>query len=190
MASPVGELLLGADDFGLCRLGFQRDWSPAGSPNGADSGSGAVDDPARDTAGHGAAVDPVLRAAEDQLMAYFAGELTEFDVPLSLHGSDFELAVWTRLRAIPYGETRSYGQIARLVNEPSLAGRADIPNDPTGARAVGVANNRNPVALIVPCHRVVGANKTLVGYGGGLPRKRHLLELEARVLLERGFLLS
>jgi methylated-DNA-[protein]-cysteine S-methyltransferase len=101
--------------------------------------------------------------------------LTEFTVPLVLRGSDFEQRVWTALRQIPYGETRSYGAIAKQVGEPDAA------------RAVGVANNRNPVAIIVPCHRVIGSDGKLVGYGGGLHRKVALLELEARVSIERDF---
>ena len=104
----------------------------------------------------------------DQLAAYFAGELTEFDVPLDFAGSAFQQRVWNALRTIPYGETRSYGQIA---NEIGATG---------AARAVGLANGRNPIAIIVPCHRVIGAAGSLTGYGGGLDRKRTLLQLEKR----------
>jgi methylated-DNA-[protein]-cysteine S-methyltransferase len=102
----------------------------------------------------------------DQLAAYFAGELTEFDVTLDLQGTAFQRRVWSALLEIPYGRTESYGEVARRVGEPSAF------------RAVGTANGRNPVAIIVPCHRVIGASGTLVGYGGGLDRKRTLLELE------------
>jgi methylated-DNA-[protein]-cysteine S-methyltransferase len=124
----------------------------------------------------GRVADPVLAAALAQLSGYFAGELTEFDLPLSIGtGSDFERAVWTELRAIPYAEMRTYGQIAIAVG------------DATAARAVGVACNRNPLPVIVPCHRVVGAGGKLVGFGGGLHRKRFLLELEARLRIERDF---
>jgi methylated-DNA-[protein]-cysteine S-methyltransferase len=105
--------------------------------------------------------------AEAQLEAYFAGELTEFDVPLAPAGSGFQLAVWAALTRIPYGETASYGEIAAEVGRPDAV------------RAVGSTNGRNPIAVIIPCHRVIGADGTLVGYGGGLPRKRLLLELEA-----------
>src|SRR5204863_3697864 len=91
-----------------------------------------------------------------------------FDVRTDAVGSPFQLAVWNALRAIPYGETRTYGQIAKAIGQPR------------SARAVGLANNQNPIAIIVPCHRVIGANKSLTGYGGGLPRKRWLLEHEAR----------
>jgi methylated-DNA-[protein]-cysteine S-methyltransferase len=104
---------------------------------------------------------------EAQLDAYFAGELTEFDVPLAPAGSGFQLAVWAALTRIPYGETASYGEVAAEVGRPDAV------------RAVGSTNGRNPIAVIIPCHRVIGADGTLVGYGGGLPRKRLLLELEA-----------
>ena len=103
-----------------------------------------------------------------QLGEYFAGERTAFDLPLRPVGTDFELAVWEQLTRIPYGETRSYGHIAKAVGEPG------------GAQAVGAANGRNPLAIVVPCHRVIGADGTLVGFGGGLPRKRFLLDLEQR----------
>jgi methylated-DNA-[protein]-cysteine S-methyltransferase len=105
-----------------------------------------------------------------QLAEYFEGRRREFDVRLSLHGSPFQRRVWDALREIPYGETISYGELARRVGVPSAA------------RAVGVANGHNPVAVIVPCHRVIGADGSLTGYGGGLGRKRLLLELEAGVL--------
>jgi methylated-DNA-[protein]-cysteine S-methyltransferase len=108
-----------------------------------------------------------LRPAEAQLEAYFAGELAEFDLPLAPRGSAFQLEVWAALLEIPYGETASYGEIATAVGRPDAV------------RAVGTTNGRNPIAVIVPCHRVIGADGTLVGYGGGLPRKRLLLELEA-----------
>jgi methylated-DNA-[protein]-cysteine S-methyltransferase len=103
-----------------------------------------------------------------QLGEYFAGERTAFDLPLRPVGSDFELAVWDQLTRIPYGETRSYGHVAQAVGEPG------------GAQAVGAANGRNPLAIVVPCHRVIGADGSLVGFGGGLPRKRFLLDLEQR----------
>ncbi|HET9058545.1 MAG TPA: methylated-DNA--[protein]-cysteine S-methyltransferase [Acidimicrobiales bacterium] len=105
-----------------------------------------------------------------QLEAYFAGSLTKFEVPLRLTGTPFQRAVWAALADIPYGETRSYSQIATAVGKPSAR------------RAVGLANGRNPVALIVPCHRVISADGTIGGYGGGLDRKRYLLDLELRVV--------
>ena len=103
-----------------------------------------------------------------QLGEYFAGDRTTFDLPLRPVGSDFELAVWGQLTRIPYGETRSYGYVAKAVGEPG------------GAQAVGAANGRNPLAIVVPCHRVIGADGSLIGFGGGLPRKRFLLDLEQR----------
>ena len=114
--------------------------------------------------------DRSLPKVVDQLAAYFAGELTDFDVPLRLEGTAFQKRVWEALLEIPYGETRSYGFIAERIGKP------------TAFRAVGLANGRNPVAVIVPCHRVIGASGSLVGYGGGLDRKVRLLELERAVL--------
>ncbi|MBQ1012841.1 methylated-DNA--[protein]-cysteine S-methyltransferase, partial [Micromonospora sp. M51] len=120
--------------------------------------------------------DALSRQAVDELRAYFAGELTGFTVPVSPpRGSDFERAVWREMTRIPYGQTLTYGEVARLVG------------DPGAARAVGVACNRNPIPVIVPCHRIVGAGGKLVGFGGGLPRKVKLLELEAGVSLRRAW---
>jgi methylated-DNA-[protein]-cysteine S-methyltransferase len=102
----------------------------------------------------------------EQLAAYFNGDLKEFDVPLDLVGTPFQRKVWAALQEIPYGETSSYGELAARIGQPGAA------------RAVGLANGRNPIGIIVPCHRVVGANGKLVGYGGGLPRKQRLLALE------------
>jgi methylated-DNA-[protein]-cysteine S-methyltransferase len=105
----------------------------------------------------------------DQLQAYFAGERTDFDLELRLAGSEFQRRVWHALLTIPYGETRSYGQIAEQIGAVGAA------------RAVGLANGHNPIAIIVPCHRVIGASGSLTGYGGGLDRKRSLLEMEKNV---------
>jgi methylated-DNA-[protein]-cysteine S-methyltransferase len=110
--------------------------------------------------------DDAFQAATEQLSAYFAGELTDFDLELELAGTSFQRCVWAALQTIPYGETRSYGQIATQIGAPSAS------------RAVGLANGRNPIGIIVPCHRVIGASGSLTGYGGGLDRKRALLELE------------
>jgi methylated-DNA-[protein]-cysteine S-methyltransferase len=101
-----------------------------------------------------------------QLQAYFAGELTRFDLPLRMEGTEFQRQVWGALVEIPYGETASYGEIAGRIGKPGAA------------RAVGLANGHNPVGIIVPCHRVIGANGSLTGYGGGLDRKQTLLQLE------------
>ena len=108
--------------------------------------------------------EPVLAAAADQLDAYFRGELTSFDVPLKLDGTPFQQTVWSELRDIPYGETLSYGELARRVGSV--------------ARAVGMANGANPLPIVVPCHRVIGSDGSLTGFGGGLAVKRALLELE------------
>ena len=112
------------------------------------------------------AVPGAFAGAVEQLDAYFAGTLTEFDVAVDLAGTEFQRRVWTALQTIPYGETRSYGQIADQIGSPGAS------------RAVGLANGRNPVSIIVPCHRVIGSNGGLTGYGGGLDRKKTLLALE------------
>ena len=111
-----------------------------------------------------------LRQAMDELRRYFAGEYVQFACPLDLYGTPFQVAVWQEMFRIPYGETRSYGELARAVGRPAAA------------RAVGAASAANPVAIIVPCHRVVGSNGSLTGYGGGLPTKEWLLALEKRIL--------
>jgi len=113
---------------------------------------------------------PVLRAAIEQLAAYFAGSLHQFSLPLEITGTDFQMRVWRILRDIPYGETRSYRDLAISLGRP------------TAVRAVGAANGANPLPIVIPCHRVIGANGKLVGYGGGLPLKKRLLELEQGVL--------
>jgi methylated-DNA-[protein]-cysteine S-methyltransferase len=114
--------------------------------------------------------DEPFAHVEAQLAEYFEGRRTTFDIPLELAGSPFQRRVWEALQGIPYGETVSYGELARRVGAPSAA------------RAVGVANRENPVAVIVPCHRVIGADGSLTGFGGGLERKRLLLDLETGVL--------
>ena len=109
---------------------------------------------------------PVLDATAAQLDEYFAGTRTTFDLPLDLHGTPFQLAAWQALAGIPYGETRTYGE------------QADRIGRPTAVRAIGAANGRNPVSIVLPCHRVIGSNGSLVGFGGGLEVKAALLELE------------
>jgi len=144
MESPVGLLLLEADEEGLQRVAFAE-------------GKGKV----------GQAIRlPALQDAVTQLKAYFAGDLRHFDLPLKLAGTPFQLAVWRALQDIPYGETTSYGELARRVGTPK------------GSRAVGLANGANPIAIVVPCHRVIGSNGKLTGYGGGLDNKQTLLALE------------
>jgi len=110
--------------------------------------------------------DGAFPAVVDQLRAYFAGDLTDFDVKMRLEGTDFQRRVWAGLLEIPYGETISYGELATRIGRP------------TASRAVGLANGRNPVSIIVPCHRVIGASGALTGYGGGIENKRTLLDLE------------
>ena len=105
-----------------------------------------------------------------QLQAYFDGELREFDLPLAPEGTEFQLRVWNTLRAIPYGETISYAQLAQKIG------------DPKAVRAVGLANGSNPIPIIIPCHRVIGSNGSLTGFGGGLSNKKKLLALESRQL--------
>ena len=120
-------------------------------------------------------VHPIAAEAAHQLRAYFAGELRRFDLPLDMHGTGFQLLVWRELERIPYGETRSYTQIATAIG----ASRA--------VRAVGAANGANPIPIVVPCHRVIGASGRLVGYGGGLGLKKRLLELEGAMALPLGY---
>ncbi|MBT2186955.1 methylated-DNA--[protein]-cysteine S-methyltransferase [Sphingobium nicotianae] len=149
-ASPVGQLTLVASDKGLAAILWEND------------------DPARvrlaprvEAADH-----PVLEEAARQLAAYFAGDRTSFDLPLDFHGTDFQKRVWAALLAIPFGETRSYAQIAGAIGAP------------TAFRAVGAANGRNPISIVAPCHRVIGTNGTLTGFAGGLEAKEYLLRLE------------
>ncbi|MFF0726412.1 methylated-DNA--[protein]-cysteine S-methyltransferase [Streptomyces sp. NPDC004134] len=151
--SPVGPLTLVAEDDSLTGL-YMTDQRH----RPADETFGTPADPE----------DPPFAAAAVQLAAYFAGERTDFDLPLHLSGTPFQQRVWEQLRQIPYGETISYGELAERVGNPAAS------------RAVGMANGRNPVGIIVPCHRVVGANGSLTGYGGGIDRKKQLLALERR----------
>jgi methylated-DNA-[protein]-cysteine S-methyltransferase len=120
--------------------------------------------------------DALLRPARDQLRAYFAGELRDFDVPCAGAGSTFQTQVWEALCSIPFGCTVSYGEIARRVGLPKAS------------RAVGAANGHNPISIVVPCHRVIGADGKLTGYGGGLNRKRWLLRHEKKVLAHSAIL--
>lgn len=115
---------------------------------------------------------PVLHEAQKQLKQYFAGDLTQFDLPLNPIGTPFQMQVWAELLRIPYGETISYGELAKRVGNPK------------GSRAVGLANGKNKISIIIPCHRVIGANGQLTGFGGGLPRKAKLLEIERPSLFD------
>lgn len=150
--SPLGPLLLAGRDGVLTSLRFPARGGPAAPPPGA----------LRDEAGFG--------EAARQLEAYFAGTLTAFDLPVHLDGAPFGQRVWAALSDIPYGRTESYGDLARRIGEGVAA-----------SRAVGAACGENPVPIIVPCHRVIGADGSLVGFGGGLSAKRFLLALERRV---------
>ncbi|WP_040685196.1 methylated-DNA--[protein]-cysteine S-methyltransferase [Nocardiopsis halotolerans] len=152
--SPVGELTLFGDGEALGGvLTRGRDDTPRAVPEDW------VSDP-----------EPFTEAVR-QLEAYFAGELREFDLPLAPSGTEWQLRVWAALTTIPFGETASYGQLAKELGQP------------TASRAVGMANGRNPISIIVPCHRVIGANGSLTGYAGGLERKEFLLGLEGETLL-------
>lgn len=158
--TPVGKLLLAASPRGLVLCEFEKRGSAKESLARLPEreGDGGPGDEA-------AAVRHLKQAAEE-MKAYFRGRLKKFAVPFDLRGGDFEVRVWKALLNIPYGQTRTYGEIARRVGKPGAA------------RAVGRANNRNPIAIAVPCHRVLGADGGLVGYGGGLETKRILLEHE------------
>ncbi len=142
--SPVGPLTLAEEDGALTHLLFGWQALP-GRMEGENS---------------------LLREARSQLEEYFSGQRREFDLPLAPPGTAFQRRVWAALQTIPYGETRTYRDIAQL---------ADCPR---GYRAVGLANNRNPISIIIPCHRVIGTDGSLTGYGGGIERKRWLLDLE------------
>ena len=152
MPSPVGTLTLVAGPNGLAAILWQDD-----RPGRVALGE-MTEQP-----GH-----TVLVETEKQLRAYFAGERTMFDLPLDMAGSDFQKRVWAQLLAIPFGQTRTYGEIARAIGSPNAV------------RAVGAANGRNPVSIVAPCHRVIGTNGKLTGFAGGLAAKEHLLGIESR----------
>jgi methylated-DNA-[protein]-cysteine S-methyltransferase len=139
--TTVGPLTLEGDDHAVTRIGFGAPTAPQGD-------------------------SPAVAAAAIQLEQYFAGERTEFELDVELGGTPFERRVWKELRAIPYGETATYAEIARRIGRPGAS------------RAVGRANARNPVAVVVPCHRVIGSDGSLTGYAGGMEMKRALLDLE------------
>jgi methylated-DNA-[protein]-cysteine S-methyltransferase len=150
MQSPVGELKLVASTKGLAAILWEND-----APDRVRLGAMVED-----------AEHPVLIEAAKQIGEYFAGERKAFDVPLDFHGTEFQKSVWAALLTIPFGETRSYGEIARQVGRP------------TAFRAVGAANGKNPISIIAPCHRVIGSNGTLTGFAGGLEAKALLLGIE------------
>ncbi len=150
--SPVGKLKLVASDKGLAAILWEKD-----DPRRVRLGPTEPDPENR-----------FLKQAERQLNEYFGGKLKKFAVPLDFKGTDFQKSVWTALLTIPFGETRSYGEIARQIGRPAAS------------RAVGAANGRNPISIIAPCHRVLGANGKLTGFAGGLEAKDQLLKLEGR----------
>jgi methylated-DNA-[protein]-cysteine S-methyltransferase len=152
LKSPIGTLLLAGDAEGLQQILFSTDGRPA------------TPDP--EWIEDSSALAEVVR----QLNAYFAGELENFDLSLSPQGTPFQQKVWAELQKIPYGKTLSYGEVARRIGNPKAS------------RAVGLANGSNPISIVIPCHRVIGANGKLTGYGGGLPIKERLLALERRQL--------
>ncbi|WP_081931094.1 MULTISPECIES: methylated-DNA--[protein]-cysteine S-methyltransferase [Lysobacter] len=147
--SPVGQLLLASADDGLRVIEFEAPWHPV--KRGADWHEGD---------------NGVLLETRKQLGEYFAGTRQEFDLPLAPHGTPFQLQVWRTLMQIRWGETWSYAQMARHIGQP------------TATRAVGAANGRNPLPIVLPCHRVIGSDGSLTGFGGGLPTKEFLLTLE------------
>lgn len=160
--SPVGPLEIGEDGEGICRISFGKADSLSIKGNAAVQNSEEASKeqlPRKEQT-------PLLQEAIRQLKEYFAGQRKSFDLPLSFYGTEFQKKVWQALLDIPYGETRSYGQIAAAVGNPKAC------------RAVGMANHRNEIIIVVPCHRVIGADGSLTGYGGGLDVKRKLLELE------------
>ena len=152
LESPLGVLLLASGDTGLCKINFPKNGKPASADPGWHKDPSALAEPIR------------------QLRAYFAGELESFDLSLAPEGTVFQQKVWDELCKIPYGETISYGELAKRIGNPNAS------------RAVGLANGSNPIPIIIPCHRVIGSNGKLTGYGGGLPIKEKLLALEKRQL--------
>ena len=150
LESPIGTLLIAGDHDAVHRIEFPKNGKPGRPESGwQESSEGAVGEAAR------------------QLREYFAGSRTDFDLPLAPDGTPFQRSVWKRLQDIPYGETISYGELAKRVGNPKAS------------RAVGAANGSNPLPIVIPCHRVIGANGKLTGFGGGLPTKEALLTLEA-----------
>jgi methylated-DNA-[protein]-cysteine S-methyltransferase len=152
MESPIGPLLLAGDERGLHLVYFLNGRHPMSPPRTW------IED------------KKLFKEVIRQLKTYFEGRLTDFDLPLILDGTDFQLLVWSNLLKIPYGKTVSYGEIAKRIGSPDAA------------RAVGLANGSNPIPIIIPCHRVIGSNGDLTGFGGGLPIKKKLLALESRQL--------
>ena len=161
---PLGWIAVSQEDDAIVAV----DFVPEPGAGVEASAASTLGSPAPVTAPAAAAPTPLLANAERQLREYLAGERTVFELPLHARGTEFQRAVWARLAAIPYGETRTYGQIAAEVGKP------------LASRAVGGANNKNPLGIVVPCHRVIGASGALVGYASGVDHKSFLLNLESR----------
>lgn len=150
LETPIGTLLIAGDDEAVHRIEFPKNGKASRpEPGWRESSRGAIAEAVR------------------QLREYFAQKREQFDLPLAPEGTEFQRAVWTRLQEIPYGKTISYGELAKRVGNPKAS------------RAVGAANGQNPIPIVIPCHRVIGANGKLTGFGGGLPTKEALLALEA-----------
>lgn len=145
---PIGEIMIAEEEGAITEISFAQEL-----PKGAER---------RET--------PLIKRCQEELEEYFAGRRLTFDLPLAPKGTVFQQSVWRALESIPYGEVRSYGDIARQIGNPKAC------------RAIGGANNRNPIAIVIPCHRVIGADGRLVGYGGGLDKKEMLLSLERQVM--------
>ncbi|EQA43182.1 putative methylated-DNA--[protein]-cysteine S-methyltransferase [Leptospira broomii serovar Hurstbridge str. 5399] len=156
IGSPIGELLIISNETNITRICMNK------QKYGAEIAADWIEHPD---------LEPISLASE-QLTAYFAGRLKKFDLPLTMIGTPFQKRVWTELVKIPFGRVISYGELARRIDNPNAS------------RAVGLANGKNPMAIVVPCHRVIGSNGNLTGYGGGIPNKQYLLELERS--LEQG----
>jgi methylated-DNA-[protein]-cysteine S-methyltransferase len=146
--SPIGPILLAGDEEGLKYVNFMKSKKKIEVPDSWQEN------------------EDFFRAISEQLEAYFSGQLKSFDVKMAPKGTEFQKSVWKALKEIPYGETRTYGEVAKSIGNPKAS------------RAVGLANNRNPIAIIVPCHRVIGADGKLTGYASGLDIKEFLLKLE------------
>jgi methylated-DNA-[protein]-cysteine S-methyltransferase len=174
IASPVGDLVLTATETGLTGVYFPTSRyhpavrAPSPEEPALSVAKGRGGQGVREKSAEG--VQSLLDRVEAQLNEYFAGKRTTFDLPLEPSGTDFQLSVWELLRKIPYGVTTSYGELARRLGEPMAS------------RAVGAANGANPIPIIVPCHRVVGSKGELTGFGGGIERKRWLLEHEGALM--------
>ena len=161
LETPIGEMIAMATDEGLCMLEFADKTGVELEMQVLVKAVGEVASPAE-------AAHPILDLLEEELQSYFNGNLDTFTVPLAPIGTTFQKSVWEALQTIPYGDTCSYGFIARQIDNPK------------GVRAIGLANSRNHIAIVIPCHRVIGANGKLTGYAGGLWRKEWLLEHERK----------